>query len=43
MDAAFAGIQPQHHFAQAEKIPAALIFGFNLMTQIISINLRVEH
>jgi hypothetical protein len=25
MDAAFTGIQPQHHLAEAEKIPAALI------------------
>src|SRR5882762_4126101 len=35
MDAALTGIQPQHDFAQAKKIPAALIFGFNCRTQVL--------
>ena len=36
MDAAFTGIEPQHDFAQAQKIPAALIFGFNIKTHLFA-------
>jgi hypothetical protein len=28
MYAAFTRIEPQHHFAEAEKVPAAVVFGF---------------